>query len=198
MTNQNRQSEFESNHTSHRRYADSSSYSRSNYQRGGQQSSRQQASRSSRSSHANYAGSAYQQSAHRPHQSHQTSSRGNQHIHQQLPHNIQRPNQAMNASMHHSRTMAPAYGGASAMNRPQKSANPKAVLIMVIIIVALLAFIGIRWFANSAVSTELHDTNAAITEQQTKLDELNKSNTDLQSKIDSMQSTIDQYNKLRK
>ena len=83
------------------------------------------------------------------------------------------------------------------MNKPQKSNNPVAVLVMLIVIIALAAVIGVRWFMNSGTSAELSQTNAAITEQQSKLDELNQSNTDLQSKIDSMQSTIDEYNKLR-
>ena len=84
------------------------------------------------------------------------------------------------------------------MAKPQKSNNPKAILIMLIVIVVLAAIIGIRWFVNAGTSSELHETNIAISQQQSRLDELNQSNSDLQSKIDSMQSTIDAYNKLKK
>ena len=218
MTNRRQHSEFDGGRDQQGRdfqgRASASRYSRSNYQHsysqrpaGGSGAGRDAASTHMRqSAHAQGQGQVRGQGQARGYaqrQGHQAySNQHNQahssHVYQQLQHD---PRMQYDSHAHPSGAnmySRSAYGAASAMAKPQKSNNPKAILIMLIVIVVLAAIIGIRWFVNAGTSSELHETNTAISQQQSRLDELNQSNSDLQSKIDSMQSTIDAYNKLKK
>lgn len=214
MTDNRQHSEFENAHSSHHS-AQPSRYRQTGHNQNGS-ANRMRVSRDSSFEHSQHrdhdhvgatyqAQSRYAQTRHRDSRtvSHNLSARNNrsgnssyaQHSH---PANSNHSSQMQNRPMNqYSRNMTPAYGGASAMARQQKSNNPVAVLVMIVVIIALAVTIGVRWFINSDTSVQLSETNSAITEQQTKLDELNQSNSDLQSKIDSMQSTIDEYNKLK-